>query len=82
MSDLNLVFSRLMLKRMHAEVKTYFPSTNLIKDAWVWNSRRHWEFHGPEKFYWSGRADNAYHARYKGWSAWLQHKGVPGYADA
>ena len=42
------------------------------KDAWVWTQdRKTWEFHGPHNYHWYGRADDAYHARYKGWQAWL-----------
>jgi hypothetical protein len=42
-------------------------------DAWTTNvGRDHWEFHGPENFYWHGRADNANDARAKGWNAWLK----------
>jgi len=33
-----------------------------------------WEFHGPAKFKWRGRADNVLDARVKGWEAWLQQK--------
>jgi len=33
-----------------------------------------WEFHGPRGFHWEGRAQNPYHARYRGWAAWgAQH---------
>jgi hypothetical protein len=43
------------------------------KDAWVWCAgRHHWEFHGPNNYYWHGHAGNAYEARFKGWSAWLE----------
>ena len=52
-----------------------------MKDAWVWHFHKdHWEFHGPDGFYWHGSADNAYEARAKGWSAWLRKQGADGYA--
>jgi hypothetical protein len=48
-----------------------------LRDDWVWRSgRQTFEFHGPDKFYWHGRAVNAYDARYHGWVAWLKHKGA------
>lgn len=41
------------------------------KDVWVYKFMDdHWEFHGPNGFYWHGSADNAYDARAKGWQAW------------
>ncbi len=74
--NINLVFCRNLLKSAIAEVRIHFPAVQ-TKFAWVWHiGRNHWEFHGPEAFYWHGSADNAYDARYKGWMAWLKHKGV------
>ena len=84
MTDINLVFSRAMLSRIHKDVKAFRPTINLRKDGWVWRGHRgRWEFHGPDGFYeGSLRADNAYHAKYIGWSAWLTAQGAPGYARA
>lgn len=66
MADINIVFSRTLLREGHKAVKAAFPKINLRKDAWVWhNGRDHWEFHGPQDYYWHGRAANAFEARYK-----------------
>lgn len=76
MSAIETSFTRALLKQGHAEVKKHFPELNLIKAAWVWHfSRDHWEFHGPNDFYWHGSAGDAYDARYKGWMAYLRSKG-------
>lgn len=70
MADINITFCRTLLRQVLPEVRASGKRIN--KDAWVWNAGRdHWEFHGPDKFYWHGRAANAYEARYKGWRAWL-----------
>jgi hypothetical protein len=77
-ADINITFCRSLLSQIHADVKLHFPDVNL-RSAWVYKAfRQHWEFHGPDGFYWHGGADNAYEARYKGWEAWLRHK-LPGY---
>jgi hypothetical protein len=77
MTDINILFCRELLSKAHALVKQKFPNVNLRKDAWVWSDgRQHWEFHGPGEFYWYGSADNAYGARYHGWMAWLESKGI------
>ena len=75
MSYHNLIFSRQLLKKGHALVKRYFPRINVVRDAWTYHSANTWEFHGPDKFYWYGDADNAYECRYKGWMAYLRSKG-------
>lgn len=75
MADINTIFCRLLLASVHKAVKKFAPDTNLRADAWVWHFHRDsWEFHGPDKFYWNGRADNAYEARAKGWQAWIRSK--------
>ncbi len=74
----NLTFSRQLLKEGHALVKKHFPRINVVKDAWTMrldHFSSQWEFRGPDKFYWHGKADNAYDCRYKGWMAYLQSKG-------
>jgi hypothetical protein len=76
-SRLDIAFSRALLSEGHKAVKAVFPTINLGKDAWVWCAGRdHWEFHGPENYYWHGSAGNAFDARYKGWMAWLRSKGI------
>lgn len=77
MADINIAFSRALLAQILSAIrdKGYRP----VKDAWVWHAGRgHWEFHGPNNYYWHGRADNAYEARYKGWSAFLASDGIMG----
>jgi hypothetical protein len=77
MTDIDTAFSRALLAEAHKAVKAAFPAIDLRKAAWVWCAGRDgWEFHGPERFYWNGRAGNAFDARYKGWLAWLRFKGV------
>ena len=74
MSDTS--FCRFILSEAHALVRKHFPAMKL-RSAWVWHAGRDlWEFHGPDEFYWHGRASNAYDARYRGWMAWLRSKGI------
>jgi hypothetical protein len=78
MTDINTVFCRRLLSELQAEPTFRASRKHLFKDGWVWTGdRRHWEFHGPDSFYWHGRAENAYDARYKGWSAWIDHQSTP-----
>lgn len=78
---INISFCRSLLTAVRRDVEAFAPGKRVIKDAWVWNAGRdHWEFHGPDNYYWHGRADNAYDARAKGWQAWLS-KTFPGYAE-
>lgn len=80
MTDINIVFCRRILSAVHVDVKGAFPKLNLRASAWVWSGDGDlWEFHGPEAFYWYGRADNAYDARYKGWCSFLCSRNVKGY---
>ncbi|HEX2242690.1 MAG TPA: hypothetical protein VHK27_05470 [Gammaproteobacteria bacterium] len=74
---IDATFCRILLNRLRddfkeAGVKLDGKPVNLRdKRFWVYSySDGTWEFHGPNEFYWSGRADNAYDARYKGWRAW------------
>lgn len=77
MTDINILFTRHLLAKAHKLVKQHFPKINLVADCWIYHFHRDsWEFYGPNKFYWNGRADNAYEARYKGWMAWLEKRGV------
>ena len=70
-------FSRVMLGGVTRVVKRHFPDIHLFKEASVYHFHRDsWEFHGPDKFYWHGRAGNAHDARTKGWTAWLKTKGI------
>ncbi len=74
MSTIETAFTRALLREIAPDVKAQGKSVR--KDGWVWHAGRgHWEFHGPDDFYWHGRAGDGYEARYKGWSAWLKTMG-------
>lgn len=76
LDNINVLFARKLLTQAHKLVRKHFPRINVAKDAWTHYSFNQYEFHGPDKFYWYGQADNAYEARYKGWMAWLKFKGI------
>lgn len=44
-----------------------------VKAAWAFkpSSFSGYEFHGPDEFYWYGQADCLWHAKVKGWQAYL-----------
>lgn len=72
----DIVLCREVLKKTFERVQEHFPEIE-YRHAWVYNYRDgRWDFHGPEKFYWYGKADNAYDARAQGWQAFLEHKGI------
>ena len=66
-------FNRRYLAEVHAEVKRNYPEIQRpMKAAWVIKTAfGQWEFHGPDNFYAYFRAEDAYHARAKGWEEWL-----------
>lgn len=72
MSSDDVAFSRALLAQIMPEVLT---NTTLKQRKQVWvhclERGKLFEFHGPDKFYWHGRANDMYEARYKGWDAWL-----------
>ena len=69
-------FNRSYMVSVHAEVRRRFPSIRPTRDAWVIRTTfGQWEFHGPDGFYEYFRADGAFHARAKGWEAWLKKQG-------
>lgn len=80
MTNVNTAFTNTYLAILQRDfarvgVKIDGRPVNLRAGHGAWTShvgRDHWEFHGPDGFYWHGRADNAIDARAKGWSAWLQ----------
>jgi hypothetical protein len=77
MNSIDVAFCRELLKKAHEEVRKFDNSIKPVKDAWVYHLGRNcWEFHGPCKYYWHGRAANAYEARYKGWMAFLEQRGI------
>ena len=65
-------FTRLFLSQVHQRVRDAGVSKTPMKDAWVHRTGRLFEFHGPEGFYWYGRAEDAFDARAKGWTALLE----------
>lgn len=69
MADLNLAFTRALLRTVMDDIKLHTTAAER-KAAWVYHLGGQWEFHGPDGFYWHGRADNAYDARAQGWQAW------------
>lgn len=79
--DINITFCRSLLSGIMPDVQKH-TTVSERKNSWTYQfNRDHWEFHGPNKFYWHGSADNAYDARYKGWSAYLRTLGVEGYTE-
>jgi hypothetical protein len=81
MASIDISFSRHLLALVQQDVRAFAPHIKTRKDAWVWCAGRdHWEFHGPDNYYWHGNACNAYEARANGWRAWLE-KYSPGYAE-
>ena len=69
--NINTAFSRLMLSSVMEDVRKA-TTAEQRKSVWTYHfGSGHWEFHGPDSFYWHGEADSAYDARAKGWSAWL-----------
>ena len=71
MENDNIIFCRQMLSSIVEDVKAAGYKIN--KDAWVWKVGKYqYEFHGPDGYY-DGTisADNAYDARYQGWSTFL-----------
>ena len=74
MTDINIAFCRSLLSQVVKELREKHPRIRAMKDAWVWHTgfKSHWEFHGPDSYYWHGTADNAYEARFKGWMAWIE----------
>ena len=67
---------RSLLHEATTLVRANFPDAKL-REAWTYNfGGGDWEFHVPDGFCWYGSADGAYDARYQGWMAWLESKGV------
>lgn len=75
----NLAFCRKLLAVTFAEVRAFEPKA-MAKDAAAMKLvafRNTWFFQVPDRpwyggaFSWTGRADNAYHAKAQGWAAWL-----------
>lgn len=72
-TDPNIQFCRTLLKVVMRDVAPMTTGAER-KAAWVYKlGMGHWEFHGPDNFYWHGSADNAYDARATGWQKWLAY---------
>lgn len=75
MASVDVAFGRAHLALVLEDVRRHYPGIQ-VNLAWVYHfGRDHWEFHGPDNFYWHGRAGGAYDARAKGWAAYLRHMG-------
>ena len=59
---------------VHAEVRRRFPGIVPMRDAYVYQIHRGWEFTGPRDFVILVDAEDCYDARAKGWQAWLDSK--------
>jgi hypothetical protein len=82
MQSNEITFSRTLLTALRADLEKH--KLQIYKDATVVSdvraSRRNcpcvFEFHGPRGFYWTGMASSSYEARFKGWHAYLESKGL------
>lgn len=82
MPDVNLAFCRRLLSNTLVEVKEFEPKARAgdmaairLSDHWIAQlPLRSWYAEPPQQFLWSGRADNAFHAKAQGWAAWLDKK--------
>lgn len=79
MSDINITFSRALLKSSIADVKTFFPDIKVSEAAVLQmaggGTNKWWLFeymHQGERFAHECHADNAYEARAKGWNAFVE----------
>src|SRR5690349_9499912 len=73
---MNQVFCSTLLRVIAGDIRKIDQSLGVRKSAWVIHAgfRHHWEFHGPDNFYWHGQATCAIEARCNGWQAWLRQK--------
>ena len=78
---MNVVFTRLLLKAVHKEVRKAFPeikSVTRVIGATTWR-RGQWCVEiacpGRPRFHWDGRAHNATEAKYKAWNEFLRKHG-------
>lgn len=80
--NLYSTFNRGLLKQVHAEVKKRFPHIDLRSFLGATNTGRQWIVEGRHARYgidilWSGRAEDAAHAKYLAWSSFLDREGQP-----
>ena len=77
-TDTCMSFCRLLYHETMKDVRAVIPKEE-VKQGWAWrDGRRHVEFHGPNKFYWSGRGCCLADAKTRGWQAYLFHLGIGG----
>jgi hypothetical protein len=78
MTDINIQYCRSILKDVASELKLH--NLNAYKDAYVMKNSFGWFFHAPalnfSADYSNRKCDNAYQARYEGWLAYLDKKGL------
>ena len=66
-------FCRQLLKEVMVEVKAKFTKEQ-IKTAWAIGSNGRYEFHGPDKFFTSFKADCVNAAKAEGWMKLLEQR--------
>lgn len=84
MASIDTIFTRRLLKAVHAELRKQFPEIrNVVQCVGVTNTmrggNRQWfvqiDTPGRPIFNYDCRAYSATEARYKGWNAWLKQYG-------
>lgn len=69
-------FCRYFLSLVMKDVRKHVSKED-IKKSWGWKFQKgQYEFHGPEQFYWNGKACCMWHAKTNGWESYLRHKGI------
>lgn len=66
-------FCRLHLREVMKDV-VEMTTPEQRKAAWgyKYQGQQSAEFHGPDGFYWNGRAHCVWEAKAKGWEAWME----------
>ena len=89
MASCDIEISRSVLANTHKDLKAAVPGLKPMRQAWVHHSHGdHWDGHvlpfgQYDRFYWSGKAHNAYDARQKMWAAWnREHQVIDENKDA
>jgi hypothetical protein len=77
MTNINIDFSRALLQTQRAELTT--EQKRRLRKSWTYHyGNGHWEFQtlpvfdNGSAYYWNGRADNAFDAKYQAINAWLR----------
>lgn len=76
---IELMADRKLLSGIAKLIKADYPDIRVHKEAIVTQRKSNgkWDFctvGAPYVFRWYGAARNTYHARYLGWSAWLENQ--------